>query len=235
VSAFFTLYSGLDREGPRTAQDVLWALDTAGTPAKARICDAGCGSGADSATLARARPEATITAIEQAPQLAEEARARLVNVPNATVRQGDMTTPGGPYDLIWCAGALYFLGVTEGLSCWRTSLAPGGSIAFSEPCAPTPHSDAARRFWAEYPALTDLAGIESRARAAGFEPVTHRMIAGQDWVPYYNSLETRITALRADAPDAELADVLDAAEIEIANWRAAPEDIAYALLLVRPA
>ncbi len=58
----------------------------------------------------------------------------------------------GPFDLIWSAGALYFLGVTDGLTGWRAALAPGGAVAFSEPCffTDTP-SDAARAFWDGYP------------------------------------------------------------------------------------
>src|SRR5690606_40444559 len=45
-----------------------------------------------------------------------------------TVREGDMAEVTGPYDFIWCAGGIYFLGVTEGLRIWRRALAPGGRV-----------------------------------------------------------------------------------------------------------
>ncbi|MDW4497563.1 class I SAM-dependent methyltransferase [Sulfitobacter sp. D35] len=236
MSAFFSVYSGLDREGPGCPEDVLWALEVAGTPDRARICDAGCGSGADSATLAEARRDARIVSVEQAEPLAREAKERLARFgARVETRQNDMARLDGAFDLIWCAGALYFLGVTEGLSGWRSNLAPGGAIAFSEPCAIAgAETGATQRFWADYPALTDLAGIEARVRAAGFAPLGHRIIVGPPWARYYASLERRIAALRKGRPDAEVRQVLDAAEAEIAAWRQAPEAIAYALLVVRP-
>ena len=40
----------------------------------------------------------------------------------------------GPFDLIWCAGAVYFEGITECLQAWAPALKPGGAVAFSEVC-----------------------------------------------------------------------------------------------------
>jgi trans-aconitate methyltransferase len=134
MTPFWQLYSGLDREGPGTADDVLWALDRAGVPDRAAICDAGAGSGADTLTLAQARPRGTIVAVEKSEHLVDRANQRLKDHPNAQAMQGDMANLPGSYDFIWCAGALYFLGVTEGLSLWRKALPSGARVAFSEPC-----------------------------------------------------------------------------------------------------
>lgn len=232
--AFLTLYTDLAREGPGAAADLGWALSVAGTPQKARICDAGCGSGADTLTLAKERPLAQIEAVDQLAHFVAAAQKRVAPFgARVHVRQGDMAGLTGPYDLIWCAGALYFLGVTEGLHLWRSALAPGGAVAFSEPCLLPRPSDAARAFWAEYPQISDVAGIRGRVAAAGYRVLGEQMQIGDAWEAYYIPMAKRIAKLRPDATG-PLAEALDEAEREIARWRAAPSEIAYALMVVAP-
>lgn len=233
--AFLTLYTDLAREGPGAAADLGWALSVAATPEAARIVDAGCGSGADTVTLAKLRPRAQIEAVERIAQFVEAARKRAAPFgERVQVRQGDMADLRGPYDLIWCAGAIYFLGVTEGLRRWRDALAPGGVVAFSEPCLLPRPSQAALAFWAaEYPQITDVAGIRARVAAAGYRVLGEQMQIGAAWEAYYRPIEKRIEKLRPTATGA-LAAALDQAEQEIARWKAAPSEIAYALLVVKP-
>lgn len=142
-----------------------------------------------------------------------------------------MRDPGGPYDLIWCAGALYFLGVTEGLIGWRDALAPGGRVAFSEPCLPDGPAPRADAFWADYPAATDAAGIACRIEAAGWRICATRLIAGGAWEAYFTPMQRRIDTLRGDP---SLGAAIEAEEREIALWRAAPDEIAYLLCVVAP-
>ncbi|MGY6694750.1 MAG: class I SAM-dependent methyltransferase [Roseinatronobacter sp.] len=232
--AFLTLYTDLAREGPGAAADLGWALSVAATPQLARICDAGCGSGADTVTLAKERPKAQIDAVDKIAQFVAAAQRRVAPFgARVQVRQGDMASIDGPYDLIWCAGALYFLGVTEGLSKWRSALAPGGAIAFSEPCLLPRPSTAARAFWAEYPQITDVTGIRARVAAAGYRVLGEQMQVGDAWEAYYIPMARRIEKLRPYAQGA-LVEALDEAESEIARWKAAPSEIAYALMVVAP-
>ncbi len=232
--SFFTLHRDLPREGPGQAEDVHWALYAAAVPEEARIADLACGPGADTRTLAKARPRARIEAVDRMAHFAAAARAATAPwAGRVTVRVGDMAQVSGPYDLIWCAGGLYFLGVTEGLRLWRAALAPGGLVAFSEPCLPPRPSAAARAFWAGYPAVTGIGGIRERVAAAGYRVLGERMVIGAAFRDYYEPLARRIALLRPGAEPA-LAAVLDAAEAEIARWHAAPDDIAYALMVVAP-
>lgn len=231
--AFLMVHAQMARQGPGHADDVLWALERLGTPDEARIVDAGCGPGADCVTLAQARPQAQIEGIEALEHLADEARERCRALANVTIRQRDMTRILGTADLIWCAGALYFLGVTEGLRGWREALTPQGAVAFSEPVLPEGAGEGARKFWADYPAITDLDGIAARVQAAGFTVLDHRLVQDAAWADYYVGLEERIAELRPGA-EAVLAEVLDAEQGEIDTWRAAPDEIAYALVLAVP-
>ena len=229
--AFWTIHADLPREGPGEAADVAWALDVAGTPADARILDAGCGPGADLLTLAELRPGARLAGIEAHAPFAEAARARLGG--RAEVRVGDMAAPGGPWDLIWCAGALYFLGIEAGLNGWRGALAPGGAAAFTEPVLAADAHPGSAAFWEGYEA-SDEDGIAARVRAAGWRVEASRRIGPAAWEAYYGPLEARVEALRPEAED-DLAAALDAQSREIALWRADPGGIGYAQFVVRPA
>ncbi|MEL6617409.1 MAG: class I SAM-dependent methyltransferase [Pseudomonadota bacterium] len=234
-AAFFTVHRDLPREGPGQPEDVRWALTQVPTPA--RVLDAGCGPGADTVTLAKALPDARIEAIEVVEHFAAAAARRTERFgPRVTAAVGDMQAPPNPpYDLIWCAGALYFLGVTEGLTLWRDLLVPGGHVAFSEPIwLRTPPGPAETAFWADYAAITDRAGLEDRIDAAGYRVVAHRDIVGASWAAYYDPMQARIDMLRASEPDAALTAALDENQTEIDRWRAAPDRIAYALYVVTP-
>lgn len=231
--AFLTLHADLPRQGPGLPEDVHWALEGLEVGREARILDAGCGPGADLETLAEARPMARIEGVEQIPHLADEARERLGHFTNVQVTTGDMGALSDFYDFIWSAGAIYFLGVTEGLRLWRQSLALGGAIAFSEPVLDPDAPQAAKEFWADYPQVTDYAGLKARVEAAGFEVVDHRPLGTAAWAAYYMPLAARVARLRAGA-DAELEPVLAEAEREITLWRAAPDHVRYELMLVRP-
>ncbi len=232
--AFYTLHRDLPREGPGTSADLAWALYVAGTPEDARICDAGCGPGADTVGLAKARARARIEAVDAVAHFVAAARDRAAPYGDRiSVRQGDMAVLNGPYDLIWCAGALYFLGVTEGLRRWRPALAPQGRIAFSEACLLPNPSAAARAFWADYPQITNAQGIRDRVEAAGYRVLGEHLMIGAPWEAYYRPLAARITRLRPGANGA-LAAALDEAQAEVERWQAAPGEIAYALMVVEP-
>ena len=231
---FLHLHQGMTRQGPGTPEDVHWALSHVDLPEHPHILDAGCGPGADLVTFAEALPRAHIEGIDALDHLADEARAATAHFTNVTVTSGDMGDVTGPYDLIWCAGALYFLGITEGLTQWRNALTRNGTIAFSEPVLALGAPQAAKDFWSDYPAITNQDGLTARIRAAGFQTIDQRRIEGMAWAGYYGELAARIAQLRPGA-DAAMKEVLDATAREIALWRSAPTDIIYILTLVRPA
>ncbi len=234
--AFFTLHKDLPREGPGEAADVAWAIRVAGTHGEARVCDVACGPGADTETLAEILPDAWIDAIDRQPGFVRATADRCARFgPRVKAWDGDMQELAGPYDLIWCAGAVYFLGVTEALQCWRPALTRTGCVAFSEPVLIG--RDQPREvveFWEEYPAITDEAGILARVTAAGYRCLGTRLVLGAPWAAYYGPQKERIETLRQGNVTDSLGEVLDAAEAEIAGWEAVPERIAYLLLVVAP-
>lgn len=236
--AFFTLYEGLPRQGPGEPEDVAWAAEVAGVARDARICDAGSGAGGDVAALLAAAPEGHVTAIDSHAPFIEALSARFAGDRRVTGVVGSMGRLPGTYDFIWSAGAVYFLGVTEALTAWADALAPGGAVAFSEPClfAADPSSEAVA-LWEGYPGLSDAAGIGDRVRAAGFETLASRRLSDAAWEAYFRPMEARIgelSAREAARPGGDLAEVLAAARTEIATWRRVRRETGYLLSVVRP-
>jgi SAM-dependent methyltransferase len=232
--AFFELHKDLPREGPGEPADVAWAGALAKVTPDARICDAACGPGADIPALRTLVPEGHITALDLCERFVETARTRVGDDPAVTLHNGDMAQIKGPFDFIWCAGAVYFLGVQKALETWRSALAPGGCVAFSQLCwftdAP---SEAARAGWAAYADMTDEAGVLAAIKAAGFEALGTRRLSDAAWEGYLTPIDHRIAVLAEDdRPDMQ--SVLDEARAEAALWRAHRAEFGYLLCVVRP-
>ncbi|MEQ6203778.1 class I SAM-dependent methyltransferase [Sulfitobacter sp. HNIBRBA2951] len=232
---FFKLHRDLPREGPGEPADVAWAVAQLSLPHRARIVDAGCGSGGDIAALLAAAPQAHVTALDQVPHFVAQVREAWKDDDRVTVLKADMATIANRYELIWCAGAVYFMGVETALRAWRKALLPQGAIAFSQACWFTQdRSEAAQTFWArENPQMTDEAGVNAQIAAAGYKVIGQRRLGDAAWEAYYTPLDARIAMLRAGA-DAALNAVLDEAEAEAACWRAHRDEFGYLLSVVAP-
>ena len=235
MKAFWTLHSNLPREGPGDAAMLDRALRAARVAETAQILDAGAGPGADIAALLTHVPRGHVTAIEQHADFARAAAARFAGNPQVTVKTGDMADPGGAYELIWCAGALYFLGVEAGLRAWRTALRPGGQVIFSDAIWLTAaRPDEAVRNWQEYPAMTDRAGVARAIAAAGYTLLDDWVLPDAAWEAYYTPLEARVEMLTPQAEtDPDLAATLAEARSEIALWRRHRRVFGYGLFRVR--
>jgi len=226
------LFLSLDRAGPGDADSLRWALAVAGTPPGARVLDAGCGTGADTAQLLAAVPRGRVTALDKDAAFVASVAARH---PGATVLQGDMAAPpAGPYDLIWSAGAVYNLGIGRALAAWRGVLVPGGRVAFSDLrwTRGTPPAGARDFLSGEGVALTDATGLEAEIAAAGWRLLGARWVGRAGWAAYYEPLAAALDAGLGAATDADLVAALRA---EIACWRRWGDSYDYRLVVVEPA
>lgn len=231
-NAFLTLYTGLSREGPGDEASLHNVLKVAGTKPDARVLDAACGSGADTVTLLSALPKAHVLAVDKYEHFISQAKKRIEPCDRCDLRVGDMLDVEGDFDLIWCAGAVYFKGVELALNAWRNHLTDGGRIAFSDAVwltdtPPKPAQD----FWMEYPEMTDIDGVKTRIEAAGFKVLSAEVLGREGWETYYDSLETRALDLRKGPVDAELAQVLQGALDEVAIFREHGDVYDYAIFV----
>lgn len=235
--AFFTVHRDLPREGPGLPEDVHWALEVAGTPENASILDAASGPGADTVTLAEARPDAQIEAVDLQSHFVEEVQQRCAPFGGRVkAREGDYTQLFDNYDLIWCAGAAYFKGFVTVLDVWRDHLKPDGAIAFSEPALVVePPNDAVADFWDGEGDIRGLSDLEEILAKGGWQIEDQRWIIGAGWEAYYGPKAKRVQMLKASDPHPALAKVIEQTEREIALWTENQDQIAYSLFVVRPA
>ena len=238
--AFFTLHRDLPRQSPGHPESTAAALFMVPRlPARPRILDLGCGPGAQTLDLARLLPDATLVAVDTHPPFVQEVRRRAEAEgmgDRITAEVGDMADPPpGPFDLIWCEGAVYFLGFEAALARWSPRLTPDGAIALTDAVwlGPTP-SPRIAAMWEEYP---DMAPLELRRRQvaqAGLVLHGDFVLPDRDWWElYYDPLAARIAALRPGA-DPVLSEVLDEADEEIAVRRLGAETYGYAFFVVGP-
>lgn len=230
--AFMTLYTGLDREGPGDEASLAKAM--AGLPAKARIFDAACGSGADTAMMLDILPEAQIIGVDKQPIFIDGAMSRGLN---ADFRVGDMLEPDGMFDLIWSAGAVYFVGLEAALKAWRGHLNPGGRVAFSEIVwmTGTP-SEQTRTFWeAEYPQIGTIDSLSQRIEASGFKVISAEPLGRKGWDSFYDSVQASIKKLRKGTISPVMETVLAESEFERNLFYTHPGDYDYAVFNIEPA
>ena len=136
---FFDIHDGLPRQGPGNRHSTERALRLAGAlPPSPLVLDIACGPGMQTMDLAELLPSAKIWAFDAyAPFVEEVARRAQANGVADRVHAfvGDMTSiafTDKRFDLIWCEGAAYIMGVEKALRYWRSFLQPGGRLALTE-------------------------------------------------------------------------------------------------------
>ncbi len=213
---FFDVHSGLPREGPGNRASTARALAMAGVlPPQAKVLDIACGPGMQTMDLADLLPEAKITAIDSHAPFVEEANRRAAargvgsRVTAALGDMGSLAFPAASFDLVWCEGAAYIMGVAKALRAWRPLLNPGGKLALSEAVwlrADPP--DELRRCWSEdYPDMGDVPACRRLVRDCGYELLGDFVLPEEAWWEhYYTPKEQRVARLAskyADDPAAE--------------------------------
>ena len=230
---FWTLHDDLPREGVGSDATTRDLLELARPLPGDRALDVACGPGRSALVLADAGLR--VTAVDTHEPFLDRLRAtagdRQIAVELASMRE--LPHDDGAFDLVWCEGAAYLMGVDEALAAWRRFLVPGGALVFTEvgwtTSSPSP---AALGFWAAYPGMRDQAGTVAAAEAAGYEVVATRLLPESDWWDeYYTPLEARIDAW-AD-PDPETAKALAANRAEVELRRVHPDDYAYVGYVLR--
>ena len=230
TALFYGLFEGLPRQGPGAAASTRQALALVpGVGPRTRILDVGCGTGAQTLVLAGSAPS-RIVAIDNHPPFIEalNRKARDIGVADrVSARVADMRRldfDDGAFDLIWCEGAIYNVGVEAGLRDWRRLLRRNGHVALTEVCWRHPDPPAAcAAFWEqEYPAIRDTAALLEAIDACGYETVGHFPLpAAAWWDDYYRPLQDSLNNLRRSHPDVPEAQALaDALQTEIDVWQA---------------
>jgi SAM-dependent methyltransferase len=242
--AFWAIHSDLPREGPGDNASTARALGAmTDLPPAPEILDIACGPGMQTLALAR-RSGGHVTAIDlHAPFLADAARrARAAGLADrVSLARASMTRlpfASGAFDALWCEGAIYMMGFAEGLQAWKRLLKPGGYVAVTEPVLFQPPEETPPEVlagWAEYPAVTTVAGILARAVWARYQVVDHFPLPPSAWWDdYYGPIEAKLPALRAArGADRAYAHRIREAEDEIDLYRRHSDAYGYLFVVLQ--
>ncbi len=242
LELLFSFYEKLHRKAPGSEESTRKALSLLdGLPLMPRIVEFGCGSGAASLLLARAS-KGSVTAVDIHQPFLDRLdllayREGLAD--RITTFQADMAEPPFPdhsFDLVWSEGAIYNVGVEQGLKRWRRLLDTGGFVAFTEVTwlSDKPPQKAVD-FWAtEYPAMTNIEDNQTKVQSSGFEPLGSFPLPASDWEHYYLPLQERLLTFRSKhSNDAEAQQFCDSLQSEIDVWREYGSSFGYMFFLGR--
>jgi len=242
IKALIDLHRGVGREGPGDlafSRQILAELPP--LPAKPRIVDLGCGSGAGALLLAE-HFDVPVTAVDLGQpfldQMMEQAQTCGLadRIHPLACDFADLPIEPASVDLLWSEGAAYNLTFAGALEKWRPFLAPNGVAVISEISWFTNDvPEEPRQYWAEgYPAMADESENTARAKAAGFDVVrTCRLPAQAWWDNYYNPMLERIAAM--SNPDATMQAVIDEMQTEIDLFRQYSQHYGYTFYVLTAA
>ena len=243
---FFDVHSGLPREGPGNRAATARALALCGElPRGARVLDIACGPGQQTLDLAELLPGSTITAVDNHPPFVEDAnrRAAARGLAHRVMAQvGDMTAldvAPASFDLVWCEGAAYIMGVKAALGAWKPLLRPEGRLALSEAVwLRSDPPEAVRRCWESgYPDIRDTAACRELVARSGFRLLGDFVLPEAAWWDdYYVPMAARLAELvfKYDGDPVALT-VLDLHTEEIAMYREHSAYYGYAFLVMTTA
>ena len=243
TALIFELFSGLPRQGPGTTASTRRALGLVpDVGPHTSVLDVGCGTGAAALVLAEASP-ARIEAVDMHPPFIDELNSKACELDIADRLEGrvadmrQLDFAAASFDLIWCEGAIYIMGVEAALSDWRRLLRRNGHVAFTEVCwrKPEPPAECAAYWKREYPAVYQAGELREAVEAFGYATVGHFPLpASAWWDDYYRPLQDNVTAFRKrypDAPDAQ--ELADRIQEEIDIWHAYSEFYGYEFFVLR--
>jgi SAM-dependent methyltransferase len=203
---FWQIHSDLPREGPGDNESTRRAFSMmSGLPQRPRVLDIACGPGMQTLELLRIS-DATVVAIDTHLPFLEELqrRALAAGVLNRVEARKEsmfaLPFEERAFDVIWCEGAMYIMGVEDALKAWSAFLKPRGFIAATEPCwLRDDVPGIVRDTWSEaYPGMNDIAGVSETIAKCGFREVGHFTIPDSAWWDdYYTPMEDRLTMLRS--------------------------------------
>lgn len=193
------LHKGNYRQGPGSEKETERAIELLDLDMSKeyRVLDLGCGTGAQTMTLAKNIP-GTIVAVDIFDEFLEEVEDRAKKmgfshkVKTHNCSMDSLNFEIESFDIIWSEGAIYNLGFKKGVETVSKFLKPGGYIALSEITWSTgsrPRS--LEEHWnSEYPEIDTASNKVKVLEDAGFRPLGYFLLPKECWIDnYYKPLE----------------------------------------------
>jgi SAM-dependent methyltransferase len=232
------------RQGPGSAEDTLKALSFIDiNPADfLKIADIGCGSGAQTLTLAQ-NINGSIDAVDLYPaflvKLNERARTLKVDNKISTLEKSMNNLPFRieEYDILWSEGAIYNIGFEAGIKYWKRFLKSNGYIAVSEITWKTKKrpKEIEEHWNNEYPEIDTASEKIKIIEDNGFSPVGFFFLPEKSWIDnYYDPIEKRIDAfLQKHGKSAAAKGIVEGEKLEIALYKKYKDYLSYGFYIAK--
>lgn len=236
--AFFRIHSGLSREGPGDSASLERALAIAGAAPDARVLDIACGPGEQTIDLARRLPRARVVAVDLHEPFLRDLGGRAADLGDrlhpCRADMARLPFAEAAFDLLWCEGAAYMVGVSTALTSWKRLLRPGGILAFTEPVwrVDQPSGEATTLF-AAYPAMTSVEGVRREIVRQGWDLRGDFVLPPESWWDrYYRPMEERLRTLAPEFAGDPIAEAVVAEHVaEIDCFRRHGSEYGYAFFV----
>jgi ubiquinone/menaquinone biosynthesis C-methylase UbiE len=240
---FYKIFESLPRQGPGDAKSLQKAYKKLqGLPAHPNILDVGCGTGGQTLMLASISG-GNITAIDNHRPFIEilkknAAKAGYKERIKCIVKDMKvMDFAKESFDLIWCEGAAYFMGIGNALSAWKPFLRTGGYIVISELVWFKKEVPAEIRdyFENEYPEMKYYSDIFPVVENSGYKKIAYFAQPGQSWWDdYYLPIMKKIEEISPDYyGDKNAKEVFDIFLLEMDMHRKYSEFYGYGFYIMR--
>lgn len=240
-SAVYTLFEGLDRQGPGSDPSTRRMFDLLSPPPHARILDIGCGAGSQTLALARHCRGCHLTAVDIHRPYLDSLSVRALDEGLldriALVRASMEELPflPGSFDLIWSEGSIFVIGFSRGLSCWKRFLSAGGGMAITELVwfSDRPPREVAAFMQEAYPPMTTVRGCEQAIREAGYRILGSFPLPEEAWWEgYYDPFLRKSAREEEDYHDPRSRAILDSMYTEIDLFRRYSRHYGYQAFLI---
>lgn len=200
MDAIIQLFSGVNRLAPGSRETTENAYRIAAENRQiATIYEAGCGNGAATLPLAELS-EAHITALDTCQEFLDWLTERVAAAglsDRISLHNQDMKESwpeGTRFDLIWCEGSVYNMGLDQALASWKKLLPPGGRVAVSDLVWNTYTPDQEiQDFWIEEGVtLVHREEAEAKFTGHGYRLLDRVTYPQTDWDNYYAPLVERL-------------------------------------------
>ena len=232
------------RQGPGSDEDTLKALSfiDINHAESLKIADIGCGSGAQTLTLAQ-NINGSIDAVDLFPaflvKLNEQAKTLNVNNKISTLEKSmdDLPFRNEEFDIIWSEGAIYNIGFESGLKYWKQFLKTGGHIAVSEITWKTKKrpKEIEEHWNNEYPEIDTVSAKIKILEENGFSPVGFFFLPEKSWIDnYYDPIEKRFGAfLQKHGNSAAAKGIVEGEKLEIALYKKYKDYLSYGFYIAK--
>jgi SAM-dependent methyltransferase len=242
---YHVFHPSLPRLGPGDSRFTRKAIETLRPLLGSKplnILDLGCGNGTQTLCLADSLP-GRITAMDTHQPFLDELNRRAKpaglseKIETRCLDMGSSDLPSGAFDLVWCEGALYNLGLEAGLRQGLRLLRQGGCMAFTELCWLSDKRSAACQdfFNRDQLNVIDVAANLAVIREVGFKEIGHFALPAESWwTDYYRPLQRRLVELKDEAArDENLAEIIRGLEAEIDLFLTHHEEYGYVFYLLQ--